>query len=68
MGLINIANAKNIYWFKKPVSAPLGCWFSVRVKFLVLESLTSTEAAVQKKTSISRKSNKDGNEIKIKIT
>ena len=61
------ANGKNIYWFKKLVSAPFGgCEFSVRVKSLVLQSLTSAEAAVHKKHQF-RETNKDGNKIKMKI-
>ena len=55
----------NIYWFKK-----LGLHhytlltFCKEYNLLYYKSLTSTEAAVNKKTSILRKSNKDDQKIK----
>ena len=43
-------DAKNIYWFEKLASALLECCgFSVVVKSLVLQWLTSEEAAIHKK-------------------
>ena len=60
------SNAKNIYWFKKLVFAPLRYGFIVRVKSFILQSLTS-EVAVHKKTSIFKKSNKNDNKVRIKI-
>ena len=61
-------NAKNFYWFKKLVSAPLGCCgFSVRVKPLLLRDLTSAKATVHKKHQFREKVAKMVTKQKLKL-